>query len=137
MTFPGCIKGCANVLRVSSSHIFRAGQTDSLPHSFQQQNRPSLTSRAHSTMGQCSFWRLFLFHYSFFLDQLVLETSGWILNSCSNIRNCFLSFVRLTVQGLSFWLTLKLLKLINILIHIPVFSFLLNVTGQTIICLCC
>ena len=44
------------------------------------------------------------------------------------------SYVFHTVQGLSFWLSLKFLKLINILIHIPVFSFFLNVTRQTTIC---
>ena len=69
--------------------------------------------------------------YSFLLDQLDLETSGRMLNSCSNIHNRFLQFLRLTVQGLSFWLSLKLLKLINILVHISVSSFLLNVTEYT------
>ena len=58
-----------------------------------------------------------------------------MLNSGSKFATVFLLFVRLTVQELSFWLSLNLLKLINILVHIPVFSFLINVTGQTTICL--
>ena len=58
-----------------------------------------------------------------------------MLNSCSKFTTVFLLFVQLTVQGLSFWLSLKFLKLINILVHIPIVSFFLNATGQTTICL--
>ena len=72
----------------------------SLPHSLLQQNRPSLTRRAHSIFGSLfSLEDHSFILYSFLLDQLVPETSSWMLYSCFNIRNCILPFVRLTVQG--------------------------------------
>ena len=63
MTFPDSIKGRTNALSASSSLILAAEQTDSLPHSFYQQNRLTFnTRRALSTKGHCSFWRLFFCH---------------------------------------------------------------------------
>ena len=67
--------------------------------------------------------------YSFLLDQQVLDTSSWMLNSCSNIRNCSLPPVRLTVQGFlsswhqSFWNSL-------IFSSTDLIYPFLNVTGQ-------
>ena len=82
MTFPGNIKGHTNTLSPSSSLILAAEQTN-----FNM-------GRAHSIFGP--FFSLedhsFII-YSFLLDQLVLEASSLMLNSCSNIRNCFLPFV--------------------------------------------
>ena len=59
MTFTGSIKGRANALSVFCSHIFKAGQTNSLPHIFFKQDRPTLflthsSSRTeqHSTRGE-------------------------------------------------------------------------------------
>ena len=88
MTFPGSIKGRANALSLSSSLILAAEQTN------------INMRRAHPILGPLfSLEDHSFIIYSFLVDQLVLEASSWKLNSCSNIRNCFLPFVRLTVQG--------------------------------------
>ena len=106
MTFPGNIKGCVNALYISFSLILAAEQTN------------INMRRAHPIFGPLfSLEDHSFIIYSFLLDQLVLEASSWMLNSCSNIRNCFLPFVRLTVQGFSLKLTIKFLELINILVH--------------------
>ena len=80
------------------------------------------------------FWLLFSLEnhsfiiYSFLLDQLILEASSWMLYSCSNIRNCFLPYMRLTVQGYhpswhwSFWNS-------SIFSSTHLFYSFLNVTG--------
>ena len=87
MTFLGSIKGCANALSASSSLILAAEQTN------------INMRRAHSIFGPLfSLDHSFIID-SFLLDQLVPEASSWMLNSCSNICNCFFPFVRLTVQG--------------------------------------
>ena len=129
MTFPGSIKGCANALLPSSSHIFRAGQTDS-PAQTSCRAPTFKRGRRHSTMGHCSFWSPLSSIHSFWTSQIQVR----FLIPARNSQLFFL-FVRLSVQVLSFRLSLKLLKLINILVHIPVVSFLLNVIGQTTICL--
>ena len=88
MTFPGSIKGRATALSVSSSLILAAEQTN------------INMRRAHPILGPLfSLEDHSFIIYSFLIDQLVLEASSWMLNSCSNIRNCFIPFVRLTVQG--------------------------------------
>ena len=61
MTFPGTIKGRANALSLSSSLILAAEQTI-----FNEESTFN-----HGPFGDHSF-----FIYSFFLDQLVLETSS-------------------------------------------------------------
>ena len=87
MTFPNSIKGHANALSLSSSLILAAEQTN-------------INMRAHPIFGLLfSLGDHSFIIYSFLLDQLVLKTSSWMLNSCSNIRNCFLPFVQLTVHG--------------------------------------
>ena len=86
MTFPGNIKGCV----MNSQPLF-------LIHLAAEQNINM--KRAHSTMAIVPLGDHSFIIYSFFLDQLDIETSGWILNSCFNISNCFLPFVRITVQG--------------------------------------
>ena len=88
MNFPGNIKGYENALSLSSSLILAAEQTN-----FNMK-------RAHSIFGPLFSREDHSFIiYSLLLDQLVLVASSWLLYSCSNIRNCFLPFVRLTVQG--------------------------------------
>ena len=104
--FPRQYKSCVNALSVSSWFILAAEQTN------------IKMRRAHSIFGPLfSLEDHSFIIYSFLLDQLVLEISSWMLNSCSNIRNCFLPFVRLTVQGFSLKLSSKFLELINILVH--------------------
>ena len=90
MTFLGGTKGRANALSLSSSLILAT-----------EQNNINMR-RAHSIFGPLfSLEDHSFIIFSFILAQLVLEASSWILNSCSNIRHCFLPFVRLTVQGFS------------------------------------
>ena len=87
MTFPGSIKSRANALLSSSSFILAVEQTK------------FNIGRAHSIFGPLFSLEdhSFIIH-SFLRDQLVLEAASWMLNSCFNISNCFLPFVRLTVQ---------------------------------------
>ena len=125
MTFPGRIKGHANTLSLSSSLILAAEQTN------------INMRRAHPIFEPLFSWEDHSFIiYSFLLDQLVFETSSWMLYSCSNICNCFLPFVQLTVQGFSLKLTLKFLELINILIYSFVLLFLTEQSKKPTICLC-
>ena len=118
MTFPGSIKGRANALSVSSLLILAVEQTN------------INMRRAHSIFGPLfSLEDHSFIIYSFLHDQLVLEASSWMLNSCSNIHNCFLPFVRLTVQGSlsswhqSFWNS-------SIFSSTQLFYSFLKVTGQ-------
>ena len=118
MTFPSNIKGCVNAFSFSSSLILAAEQTN------------INMRRAHPILGPLfSLGDHSFIIYSFLLDQLVLKTSGWMLYSCSNIRNCFLPFVQLTVQGFlsscheSFWNS-------SIFSSTHLFYSFLNVTGQ-------
>ena len=81
MTFPGSIKDCEKALLLSSSLILAAEQTN-----FNMR-------RAYSIFGPLfSLEDHSFIIYSFLLDQLVLEASSWMLNSCSNIRKCFLPY---------------------------------------------
>ena len=88
MTFLSSIKGCANALSVSSSLIPAAEQTNISIRRVHLIFGPLFSLEDHSFII-----------YSFLLDQLVLEASSWMLNSCSNVHNRFLPFERLTVQG--------------------------------------
>ena len=88
VTFPGNIKGCVNALSGSSSLILAAKQTN------------INMKRAHPIFGPLfSLEDHSFIIYSFLLDQLVVKVSSWMFYSCSNIHNCFLPFVQLTVQG--------------------------------------
>ena len=132
MTFQGSIKGCTNVLslfltyfsirtdRLSSSHIFRAGQTYSLPHIFFEQNRPTFNTRRasfnHGPLFLLEISPLSSIHSS--LTNWTLKLHVKYLIPALTSTTAFFHFVRLTVQGLSFQLSLKLFKIINILVHI-------------------
>ena len=82
MTFPGNIKGRANAISRSSSLILAAEQTKFNMRGAHSIFGPLISLEDHSFII-----------YSFLLDQLVLEASSRMLNSCSNIHNCFLPFV--------------------------------------------
>ena len=116
--FPGqCKRRCKREFSLSLS----------LPHIFFEQDRPILSflnwtqqqtdrplqqeESAFNTWATVSLGDHSFAIYSFLLDQLDLETSGWMPNSCSDIRNSFLLFVRLTVQGISSQADIKDLKL--------------------------
>ena len=61
------------------------------PGLFQQQTDGHLNTKEHiQHCSSASFRRSFLINYFFLLNQLDLKTSGWILNSCTTIYNCFL-----------------------------------------------
>ena len=89
ITFPCNIKGCVTL----SLPLFL---TDPSSRQTTSTRRERIQHLGHCSLGDHSF-----IFYSFLLDQLDLETSDWMLNSCSDICNCFLRFVRLTVQGIS------------------------------------
>ena len=75
--------------------------------------------------------------YSFLLDQLELKTSGWMLNSCSDICNCFLLFVQLTVQGISSLADIKVFWNPPIFSSTHRFYFFLNIIIIIIIIMLC
>ena len=84
----------------------------SLSGRFQQQTDGHLNTKEHiQHCSSTSFRRPFLINYFFLLNELDLETSGWMLNSCSAIYNRFLPPTTYSTR-VSFYLKL-LLKLPN------------------------
>ena len=82
VTFPGNIKGLVNTLSISFFD-WHQQQTDHEESAF--------NIWATVPLGDYSF-----IIYSFLLDQLDLESSGWMPNSCSDSSNSFLLFVLLS-----------------------------------------
>ena len=97
---PGNIKKLCIAPSTSFRFLLASSKTDQstrerkfslYPGRFQQQTHGHLNKKEH--IQQCSsasFRRPFLTNYFFLLNQMDLETSGWMLNSCSAIYNCFL-----------------------------------------------
>ena len=99
--FPGQYKRLCNALL---SSLFSTDR----PHQYEES---AFNIWATVPLGDRSF-----IIYSFLLDQLDLKTSGWMLNSSSNICNHFLLFIRLTVQEISSQADIKVLEHTNILV---------------------
>ena len=94
-------------------------------------SRPSSTWGEHiQFLDRCFLGNHFFIIYSFLLDQLILEASNWMFNSCSNICNCFLRFVQLTVQGISSLADIKVFGTHSIFSSTHLFYFFLNITRQ-------
>ena len=82
------------------------------PGRFQPHTHGHLNTKEHiQHCSSASFRRPFLTDYFLLLNQMDLETSGWMLNSCSAIYNCFLLSATYS-SSVSFCLKL-LLKLPN------------------------
>ena len=90
ITFPGDIKGCVTRSRALFPCLIPAADR------LHKNEKSAFNIWATVSLGDHSF-----IIYSFLLDQLDLETSGWMLNSCSDLRNSYLLFVRLTVRRIS------------------------------------
>ena len=100
VTSLGNIKGSANHSRsLFASSLLAAGQTTNTGEHILSLSQADSSSRQRdfstreNTFNICSsasFRRPFLINYFFLLNQMNLETSGWMLKSCSAIYNCFL-----------------------------------------------